>query len=108
MNRALRGVMIRGFLLRVGVALFVHFAGLSVQLAPDITGYQEFGAMLGNYWGGLTIMPPQLRPSDPPAYFYIVGLLHYLFSDAMLLPSLLNTVVGAAGIWAVYKLALAV
>jgi hypothetical protein len=108
MSQQLRTVLFRGLALRMAVACLVYFMGLSGELAPDTAGYYYLGAQLGNYWAGETLIPPDLGRRDPHAYYYIVGTIQFLFDEAMLLPALVNTIVGTLGIWTAHNLALAV
>jgi hypothetical protein len=60
------------YVLRAGVALALHYWGVSSRLAPDEETYFQMGRGLAYYWTGEVFTQPQrLTFDDPFAYFYL-------------------------------------
>lgn len=85
----------RAFVLRLLVAVVLHWTGLSERMAPDERTYSETGALIALYWSGDQLVQPWRLTSDQPlAYFYLNGISHFVFGTSVPL-KLLNALIGA-------------
>lgn len=103
----LKPLVYRALFLRIAVAVVVHLVASEDLFAPDQRTYHTVGSWLANYWSGETLVyPPKLLESTPKAYYYVVGVLYYVFGTAPLVPKLANCLVGALTVPLVHDLAL--
>jgi hypothetical protein len=93
-------------LLRVALAILLHFTVSESTFAPDQETYHFGGQALASYWSGERYSPPAILAHSPKAYFYIVATLYWLFGAWALVPKLLNALVGAMTVPLVHDLAL--
>lgn len=93
---------------RVVVALLIHFAVANEDtFAPDQRTYDWGGRVLAGHWAGeIPAAPDTLLPAGRQGYFYVVGVLYFLFGTNSLIPKLVNCLVGALIVPAVFDLAL--
>jgi len=107
-SASVRRLFWAGLLLRVAVALTIHFFVADDDLfAPDQKGYHAVGKFLANVWGQeIAIVTSTALPDGPKGYFYIVAVLYYLIGPYSLVPKLLNCLIGALTIPVAYDLAL--
>jgi hypothetical protein len=93
---------------RVVVALSIHFWVASDEtFAPDQRGYHRFGQLLAGHWAGEIPAPPDsLLPAGRRGYYYVVGFIYLLFGPYPLIPKLINCLIGALIVPAVFDLAL--
>ncbi len=83
------------FVVRVIVALTLHYAGLSTRLAPDEDTYFQIGRALAFYWSGDAFTAPGRLSSDEPfAYFYLNAFSYWLFGSIVPL-KIVNAFLGA-------------
>lgn len=73
-------------------------------LAPDQVRYHYAGSFLAAEWHGEVDAPPGwfLFPGNP--YYYFVGTLYYFLGTSMLLPKLVNAVLGALAVVGLYRI----
>jgi hypothetical protein len=103
---ALRKVVGYALGLRVVAAVLFHVLGTDNLFAPDQLTYHDFAAWLARYWSGDTLIYPwKLLEHGPKAYYYIVGVLYYVFGPWPLVPKLLNAGVGALSVRLAYDVA---
>lgn len=101
----LRKLFRRGLLVRMTVAVILHFFTDELLFAPDQQTYRLLGESLARYWtGDILIYPGRLLAGGPMGYVYIVAALFWLGAGA-LAAQLLNCVVGALTILIVFDLA---
>jgi hypothetical protein len=93
-------------LVRVAVAIALHFGVSEYLFAPDQMAYHNFSLWLARYWGGETLVyPPRLRAGGPTGYYHLVASLYYLLGGFSLLPKLMNALLGALTVPLVYDMA---
>lgn len=93
---------------RVVVALFIHFWVASDEtFAPDQRAYHQGGQLLAGHWAGeIPAAPDSLLPAGRKGYYYVVGFIYFLFGPSSLIPKLINCLIGALIVPAVFDLAL--
>ena len=102
----LRRLILYGFLLRVGVALLLHFTGYSRRFAPDEETYAQDGWQFALYWAGdVLIRPWRTSQQQPLGYFYLNGAFFYVFGQTELPIKVANCLLGAFCGRSVYLLA---
>lgn len=94
-----------GLLLRLGLALVVHFNLPDWFFAPDQLTYQEEGWQTLLFLRDEAGMPWQIQNTLEVGYFYLNALLFWVFGYAPLAPKLLNAVIGTASAVMCYRLA---
>ena len=98
-------VMSAGLLLRLGLALVIHFSLPIWFFAPDQITYQEVGLQTLRYHQGLGPIPWQIQNTAELGYFYWNAFLYWVFGYAPLAPKLVNAFVGTASALLCYRLA---
>lgn len=98
-------VMVAGILLRLGLALLVHYNVPEWFFAPDQVTYRDVGWRTLQYHLGDGTLPWQLRNTAEVGYFYWNALLFWVFGLAPLAPKLVNAFVGTASAIMCYRLA---
>jgi hypothetical protein len=102
-------VIVQGLALRLLVVVLLNTFASGDTFAPDQGYYFSVGRDLASYWSGdLAFAPPNLTGPgrlEGRGYFYVVGLLFYVFGSWPFLPGACNALVGAAIIWFVYDIA---
>lgn len=96
----------RAMLLRVVLAILLHFFVDEYTFAPDQETYHFGGWALAGYWSGERFAPPGILANSPKGYFYLLGALYWLLGAWALIPKVLNGCVGALTVPLVYDLAL--
>jgi hypothetical protein len=106
-HQAIGHLFRRALLLRLGLAVVLHYAVSESTFAPDQETYHFFSAWLAHYWSGDNPIYPTrlLLAGEPIGYYQIVATIYYLFGDWSLLPKLFNAFVGARTVGLVYDLA---
>jgi hypothetical protein len=94
--------------LRVVLAVLLHFFVDEYTFAPDQETYHFGGSALAGYWSGERILPPSILATSPKGYFYLLASLYWVLGSWALIPKVLNGVVGALTVPLVYDLALRV
>lgn len=94
-----------GLLLRLGLALVVHFNLPDWFFAPDQVTYQEEGWQTLLYLRDEAGMPWQIQDTLEVGYFYLNAFLFWVFGYAPLAPKILNAVIGTASAVMCYRLA---
>ena len=95
-----------GMLIRLCLAVVLHFAVNESTFAPDQAVYHQGGAALARYWEGSTPEVPWIfRQVGRTGYFYVVGALYLAFGDYALIPKLVNAIVGTLCIGLVFGVA---
>lgn len=99
----------RGLIVRLCTMFAIHAVAADDMFAPDNITYHHVSAALAAYWSGdLLLYPWQLEGGRQPlAYFYVTGILYYVFGPYPLVPKLVNALVGAYTIRLSFDLALA-
>jgi hypothetical protein len=93
-------------LVRVALAVVLHFGVSEYLFAPDQMAYHSFSLWLARYWDGDTLVyPPRLRAGGPTGYYHVVAALYYLLGGLSLLPKLMNAVLGGLSVPLVYDMA---
>jgi hypothetical protein len=91
----LRKLIRTAFLVRVVVALVLHWGGGSTRFAGDEDTYSRTGQALAHYWAMTTLVKPwRLTADQPHGYFYLNGVSYYLFDSAIPL-LLVNVLLGS-------------
>ena len=98
-------VMLAGLLLRLGLALVVHYNLPVWFFAPDQETYQDVGWRTLLYHRGQGPMPWQIQNTTELGYFYWNALLYLIFGYAPLAPKLVNVIAGTASALFAYRLA---
>jgi len=94
-SAAIGALMRRGLLLRLFVAVAVHYLLGPAALAPDQDTYDWVGTQLAQYWRGELFASPRLvLGNDPVGYYYVVGIIYFAFGHWPLLPKFANCLVG--------------
>jgi hypothetical protein len=94
-------------LIRVIVAIALHFAVAEAMFAPDQETYRRRAQALAASWAADSGPPFAVYlPEGPVAYYYVVAVVFYLFGTLPLLPKLLNCLVGALSVPLVHDLTL--
>ncbi len=93
---------------RLVVAFAIHFGvGNDDAFAPDQRTYDWGGQILAGNWTGEIPAPlDTLLPSGRKGYFYVVGVLYFLFGTNPLIPKLVNCLVGAFIVPTVFDLSI--
>jgi hypothetical protein len=92
----LRRLIWYGFLLRVVIAMLLHFTGYSRRFAPDEETYVQDGWVFALYWSGdILVRPWRMTLDQPLGYFYLNGLCFYLFGQTEVPIKVLNAFMGA-------------
>jgi hypothetical protein len=95
-----------GLGLRMALAVLLHLLVSERLFAPDQETYDYFAGWLARYWSGETLVyPPKLLAPGPKAYYYVVGLLYYVFGAFPIVPKLVNALVGALTVPLTYDVA---
>lgn len=111
-NAAVRARLKRLFwwalVVRVVVALFIHFGVANDDMfAPDQRAYHQGGQLLAGHWAGeIPAAPDSLLPPGRKGYYYVVGFSYFLFGPYPLILKLINCLIGALIVPAVFDLAL--
>lgn len=100
---SLSGTIRAAIVLRVLLAVALHLLFPQEFFAPDQSTYHAVGQAYASYWSGASLYWPV--PLGPPAYYYLVGSLYFLFGPFSLVPKLLNALVGGLCVGLVYDLA---
>jgi dolichyl-phosphate-mannose-protein mannosyltransferase len=91
----LKRLMVRGFLLRCALAIVLDWTGYSELLAPDEGTYAGGGWALALYWlGELLTVPRRFMVEGAHGYFYVNGVLYYLFGFTDIPIKLINAFLG--------------
>jgi len=98
-------VLAAGLLLRVGLALVIHYNLPVWFFAPDQVTYEEVGWRTLLYHRGQAPLPWQLKGTAEVGYFYWNAFLYLIFGLVPLAPKLVNAVVGTASALIAYRLA---
>lgn len=98
----------RAMLLRVLLAILLHFGVDEYAFAPDQETYHFGGWALAAYWSGERFAPPGILANAPKGYFYVLGALYWLLGSWALIPKVVNGCVGAMTVPLVHDLALRV
>lgn len=98
-------VMVAGLLLRLGLALVVHYSVPIWFFAPDQITYEDVGWRTLQYHQGAGPLPWQLQDTAEVGYFYWNAILYWVFGLAPLAPKLVNAIVGTASAILCYRLA---
>src|SRR5262245_53811588 len=85
----------RAMVLRVVLAVLLHFFVDEYTFAPDQETYHFGGSALAGYWSGERILPPSILATSPKGYFYLLASLYWVLGSWALIPKVLNGVVGA-------------
>jgi hypothetical protein len=102
----LRSLFVRALVIRVLLAMALHFMVEERTFAPDQETYHSVASSLIQLWSGQTfITPGPLTQSGPKGYFYIVAGIYYLLGSWSLLPKLLNALLGALTVLITHDLA---
>ncbi len=104
-RRLVMQIMVAGLLLRVGLAMVIHYTLPISFFAPDQLTYQEVGLQTLRYHRGLEGIPWQLQDTLEVGYFYWNAFLYLIFGYAPLAPKLVNAFVGTASALFCYRLA---
>lgn len=107
-NLALADLVRRALVLRVLLAILLHFTVSEYALAPDQETYHFGGAALAAYWSGERFSPPAILAHSPKGYFYILAALYWLVGPWAVVPKIVNGCVGALTVPLVRDLALRV
>jgi len=93
---------------RLVVAFAIHFGVANDDtFAPDQRTYDWGGRLLAGHWiGEIPAAPDTLLPAGRRGYFYVVGVLYFLFGSSPLIPKLVNCLVGALIVPAVFDLSI--
>jgi 4-amino-4-deoxy-L-arabinose transferase-like glycosyltransferase len=93
--------------LRVALALTLHFLVSEELFAPDQRAYHAVGRFLANQWtSDLPLALEGRLSSGPQGYYYVVGVLYFVFGPYSIVPKLLNAFLGALTVPIVYDLAI--
>jgi len=98
-------LMVAGLLLRLGLAMVVHYSLPVWFFAPDQITYQDVGLQTLRYHQGTASMPWQIRNTVELGYFYWNAFLFLIFGYAPLAPKLVNAFLGTASALLAYRLA---
>ena len=98
-------IMVAGALLRLGLALVVHFSLPDWFFAPDQVTYQDVGQRTLLYMQGRGTMPWQIQNTLEVGYFYWNAFLFFIFGYAPLAPKIVNAFIGTASALLCYRLA---
>lgn len=98
-------VALAGVLLRLGLALVVHYNVPIWFFAPDQVTYEDVGWRTLQYHRGEGTLPWQLRDTAEVGYFYWNAFLFWIFGLAPLAPKLVNAFLGTASAVLCYRLA---
>lgn len=104
----LAGLVQRAVLLRVALAVLLHFGVDEYTFAPDQETYHFGGSALAAFWSGERFSPPGILANSPKGYFYILAALYWLFGSWALIPKVVNGCLGGMMVPLVYDLALRV
>src|SRR5262245_984003 len=105
----LGALVFRAFLLRALVAIAIHISVPEEMFAPDQMAYHGIGASLVSYWSGESLFyHSKLNEPGPKGYFYIVGVLYYIFGTVSLIPKLVNAFIGSITVRVVHDLTIRV
>jgi hypothetical protein len=106
---ALREIFVRALMLRIVAAIIIHLAFSEGMFAPDQYMYHRIASSLASFWSGETAFyHPKIDEPGPRAYFYITGILYYVFGQSPIVPKLLNSLVGALTVRVAFDVALGV
>lgn len=93
------------FLVRVVVAVLIHFFVTPYILAPDEETYDFRGDMLAKYWRGEIPMDPVASfTGEGRGFYYVVAALYLPFGSLPLLPKLLNAWIGSLAVLELFRL----
>jgi hypothetical protein len=99
----------RAILIRVGLAILLHFFVDEYTFAPDQVVYHATGASLADYWAGATLVyPTRMLDGSPTGYYYVLGVMYSVFGQYALLPKIFNAILGGLTVPIVYDVALRV
>ncbi|MHB1193110.1 MAG: glycosyltransferase family protein [Longimicrobiales bacterium] len=104
-RRLVLRIALAGALLRVGLALVIHYTLPVWFFAPDQLTYQEVGWQTLQYHQGRGGMPWQIQDTLELGYFYWNAFLYLIFGYAPLAPKLVNAFVGTASALFAYRMA---
>jgi hypothetical protein len=105
-RQTLRRLFLIALVLRVAVALLIHATVSEEVFAPDQQTYHAFGKFLADRWSlDLPPLPGDGLRQGPKGYIYVVATVYYAFGAHSILPKLLNCLLGALTVLAVFAVA---
>ncbi len=104
---SVRRLVWQATLLRVALAIAIHFTVAEEFFAPDQGGYHNISARLAAWWSGKSATYPMALANEgrPAGYYYLVASLYTLVGTWRLLPKILNGIVGGITVRLTYSLA---
>ena len=104
-TRFLCGIFLLGVLLRCVIALVNHTLLPHGFFAYDDGRYNEVGRQLADYWRHAGPYPEYIARSNQNGWFYVNGVITWLFGYVPLVPAFLNCVLGPLSALVVFAIA---
>jgi hypothetical protein len=93
-------------LLRVVVAILIHFLIGEELFAPDQATYHVWSVRLARYWSGETlVLPARFLSPGPKGYYYVVAALYTVLGSFPLVAKLANALLGGLSVAVLHDVA---